>query len=42
MELIDVIDENNNLIGKIEDKDVVHGTGMWHREISVWIMNRKG
>lgn len=42
MELIDVIDENNNLTGKIEDKDIVHEKGLWHREISVWIMNKNG
>lgn len=42
MELVDVIDENNHLIGKVEDKDIVHRQGMWHREISVWIMNQKG
>lgn len=42
MELIDVIDENNNLTGKTEDKDIVHAKGMYHREISVWIMNKNG
>lgn len=42
MELIDVVDENNNLTEKIEDKDIVHAKGMYHREISVWIMNKSG
>lgn len=42
MELIDVVDENNNLTGKIEDKDIVHAKGMYHREISVWMMNQNG
>lgn len=42
MELIDVVDENNNLTGKIEDKDIVHTKGMWHREVAAWIMNQNG
>lgn len=39
MEYLDIIDENNNLINKIEDKDKVHEYGVWHREIVVWIYN---
>lgn len=42
MELLDVVDENNNLIGKREDKEIVHKKGLWHREVAIWIMNNKG
>lgn len=39
MELIDVIDENNELTGKVADKEEIHQKGLWHREITVIIMN---
>lgn len=42
MELLDVVDENNNLTGKIEDKELVHKKGLWHREVAIWIMNNEG
>ena len=42
MELLDVVDENNNLIGKIKDKEIIHKNGIFHREIVVWIMNKNG
>lgn len=42
MELLDVVDEDNNLTGKVEDKDIIHEKGIWHREVAVWIMNTKG
>lgn len=42
MELLDVIDEYNNLTGKVEDKDIIHKNGIYHREIAIWIMNEKG
>ena len=42
MEYLEVVDENNNLTGKIEERDVIHEKGLWHREISVWIMNKNG
>ncbi len=41
MELLDVVDENNNLIGKQEDREIVHRDGLWHREIAIWIINEK-
>ncbi len=40
-ELVDVIDENDNLIGK-ELKSICHARGLWHRSISVFILNSKG
>ena len=42
MEILDVVDENNNLTGKTEDREIVHEKGLWHREVASWIMNEKG
>ena len=42
MELLDIVDENNNLIGIKEDKEIVHQKGLWHREAAIWIMNENG
>ena len=42
MELLEVVDDNNNFIGKQEDRRIVHKEGLYHREVSVWIMNLKG
>ena len=42
MELLDVVDENNNLIGIKEDKNIIHEKGLLHREIAVIIQNENG
>lgn len=42
MELLDIVDENNNLIGIQEDKEIIHKKGLWHRESAIWIMNESG
>lgn len=42
MELLDVVDENNNLTGEVEDKEIIHKKGLWHREVAIWIMNNEG
>lgn len=42
MELLDIVNENNNLTGKTEEKEIVHKKGLWHREVAIWIMNNKG
>ena len=42
MELLDVLDEEGNPTGKVEDKDVIHDTGLWHKEVAVLIQNEKG
>lgn len=42
MELIDVIDENNQLTGKVLDRKEIHEKGLWHRQVSCWIMNKEG
>lgn len=39
MELLDVVDENNQITAIKADRDEVHEKGLWHREISVFIMN---
>ena len=41
MELLDVVDENNDLIGRKEDREIIHRDGLWHREVAIWIMNEK-
>ena len=42
MEYLDVVDENNNLTGKTEERNIIHEKGIWHREVAVWIMNENG
>ncbi len=42
MELLDIVNENNELIGKVEDKEKIHQNGIFHREVAVWIMNKNG
>ena len=41
IDLLDVVDENNNLTGKVEEKDEVHNKGLWHREALVFVGNKK-
>lgn len=42
MELIDIVDENNELLGIVEKREIVHKKKLWHRLVSCWIMNEKG
>lgn len=42
MELIDIVDENNELTGQIEDRVIAYEKGLWRRTVSCWIMNKKG
>ena len=42
MELVDVVDENNNLTGQVEERWVAYEKGLWRRTVSCWIMNKKG
>lgn len=42
MELVDIVDENNNLTGEVEDRWVAYEKGKWRRTVSSWIMNKKG
>ncbi len=42
MELLDVLDKEGKETGKIEDKDIIHEKGLWHKEAEAWIVNEKG
>ena len=42
MELIDVVNENNELIGQIEERWTAYEKGLWRRTVSCWIMNENG
>lgn len=42
MELIDIVDENNRLTGKVEEREIAYEKGLWRRTVSCWIMNEKG
>ena len=42
MELIDIIDENDKLLGYTEERNMAHEKGLWHRHVGCWIMNEKG
>ena len=42
MEIIDIVDENNQLTGQVEDRWVAFEKGLWRRTVSCWIMNDKG
>lgn len=37
-ELVDVVDENNNVLGS-KAKSLVHNMGDWHRSVHLWIVN---
>lgn len=42
MELIDILDENGNLTGKIATRNEVHSKGLWHKEIVVDVIDDEG
>ena len=41
MEHIDIVDENNNLIGIKKEKEQAHKDGNFHRSVHIWILNNK-
>ena len=41
MEILDIFDEEQNIIGK-EERKVVHEKGLWHIHVGVWLMNEEG
>ena len=41
MELLDIFDEEQNIIGK-EERKTVHEKGLWHIHVGVWLMNEEG
>lgn len=42
MELVDIVDENNELTGQVEDRWVAYNNGLWRRTVSCWLMNENG
>ena len=42
MELIDIVNENNELTGQVEERWTAYEKGLWRRTVSCWIMNEKG
>lgn len=42
MELVDIVDENNNLTGQVEERWLAYNKGLWRRTVSCWIMNKSG
>ena len=42
MELLDILDENGNYTGKVEERKIVHEKGLWHIHVGIWIMNENG
>lgn len=42
MELIDIVDENNELTGQVEERWTAYEKGLWRRTVSCWIMNENG
>ena len=42
MEYLDIVDENNELTGIVEERKVAHEKCLWHRHVTSWIMNTKG
>lgn len=41
MGLVDIVDENNSLTGRVEDRWMAYNKGVWRRTVSCWIMNEK-
>ena len=39
MELLDVLDENGNKTGDVEERSEVYRKGLWHRSSHIWIIN---
>ena len=41
-ELVDIVNENNELLGIEKMKSEAHADGSWHRCVHVWIYNSRG
>ena len=39
MELLDILDENGNKTGFVEDRSEIYKKGLWHRTSHIWIIN---
>lgn len=42
MEYLDIVDENNEFTGIVEERKKAHEMNLWHRHVTSWIMNTKG
>lgn len=42
MEYLDIVDENNEFTGIVEERRKAHEMNLWHRHVTSWIMNTKG
>lgn len=38
-ELIDVLDENGKVTGRVEPKHIIYRDGYWHRTVHIWVIN---
>lgn len=41
-EFFDVLDENGNYLGEVQDRETCHKNGLWHKAVVVFIINAKG
>lgn len=41
MEYLDIVDDNGNLTGQVEARDVVHEKGLQYRSSHVWVVRKK-
>lgn len=41
MEYFDILDEKGMYVGKVETRENVHKTGLWHKAVVVFIINSK-
>lgn len=41
MELLEYYDSENNQKLGIKERDLIHEENLWHREISVWVLNER-
>lgn len=41
MEMIDILDEYGNAIGEVQDRNIVHQIGLWHKVVYIWIINSR-
>lgn len=39
-ELLDIVDENNNLIGEIAPRSKIHAEGIWHRTVHIFLFRK--
>lgn len=42
MKYVEIVDDKNNLIGEKVDLNEAFKNGLWHREVSIFVINSKG